>query len=865
MDYGYTFSIILSINNFTTFSFKTLDSIINNQSFNFKENVQLVILTSDDNVHINLSDYLDKFPENIIIVTNLESEFDYGCISDYVVGEYVLFLKNNLILSNGALTEVNNIFENNNSDVVFLLNKEFMDKEYYKDGTILLDLNEKNNLIPLNDSIYFINAKIFKDITKLYDTNDLWTIVIKSMDVKNIYAITSKSYYLIQYLESKKDKVLNSNLFHINKIKNFYLNLLDYSITKYGRIPQFIQEVFIYELSNLIEEFDIDSLNDDNKTFFSMKMNEIISKLDFNNILNYSFVDSRRKNFLLYLYNNQKILLENNDNKLDLMIRNHLVDNLNRHKIWLDLVDINDGVLNISGLLQSYFPNENISINLISQRNNKKKIFGSKLIDYTQDERKNISYLSTNWVYRYNFDFEILIEDIIGSMLFFEVNYDNNDIIFSYKPEVAFRIPASLSTSSIYQTTDEFILYFKDNSFKIQKNKYSLLLKLELSNLKKIFRDRSKGYLTAILLRIMYVLAYPFIKKRDIWLFNDRLSIADDNAICLYDYAIKKDDGINNYFIISGQSEDYTYLKKKYPNIVKFGSLKHKLLYLFADKLVYSFVNEDYSNPFHIRDNLEYKKLYSGLFSFKRYFLQHGVSLGDYSNSIKKYNMNLSLIDTSSIIEAESYKTSSYGFKEEIIQILGLPRYDKLDKSLTKKQIIFMPTWRSYLNHDESLFKYSKFYKTVSDLLNNQKLHKLLEENGYEFVFKPHPELYKYLDYFSLENVILSDESYQKLFNESSILITDYSSVAFDFAYLKKPVIYYQNSDDYHYKEGYFNFETMGFGEVVSNENELINKIEEYIVTESVMEDKYQDRVNKFFSYHDKENCKRVYSWIKNN
>ena len=147
MDYGYTFSIILSINNFTTFSFKTLDSIINNQSFNFKENVQLVILTSDDNVHINLSDYLDKFPENIIIVTNLESEFDYGCISDYVVGEYVLFLKNNLILSNGALTEVNNIFENNNSDVVFLLNKEFMDKEYYKDGAILFDLNEKNGTI----------------------------------------------------------------------------------------------------------------------------------------------------------------------------------------------------------------------------------------------------------------------------------------------------------------------------------------------------------------------------------------------------------------------------------------------------------------------------------------------------------------------------------------------------------------------------------------------------------------------------------------------------------------------------------------------------------------------------------------------
>ena len=59
------------------------------------------------------------------------------------------------------------------------------------------------------------------------------------------------------------------------------------------------------------------------------------------------------------------------------------------------------------------------------------------------------------------------------------------------------------------------------------------------------------------------------------------------------------------------------------------------------------------------------------------------------------------------------------------------------------------------------------------------------------------------------------DTSYQDLLNNSSVLLTDYSSVFFDFAYLKKPVIYYHpENDSYHYEGSYFDYETMGFGDV---------------------------------------------------
>ncbi len=73
------------------------------------------------------------------------------------------------------------------------------------------------------------------------------------------------------------------------------------------------------------------------------------------------------------------------------------------------------------------------------------------------------------------------------------------------------------------------------------------------------------------------------------------------------------------------------------------------------------------------------------------------------------------------------------------------------------------------------------------------------------------------------------------------MIITDYSSIAFDFAYLKKPVIYYHYAKDYHFdlEESYFDYKTMGFGEVVDNHEELIDLIMEYVENECEMKDQY--------------------------
>ena len=152
-------------------------------------------------------------------------------------------------------------------------------------------------------------------------------------------------------------------------------------------------------------------------------------------------------------------------------------------------------------------------------------------------------------------------------------------------------------------------------------------------------------------------------------------------------------------------------------------------------------------------------------------------------------------------------------------------------------------------------------------MINNKKLINYANDKGYEIVFKMHPRIAEYLNLFDKnENIIFDDVTkYHDIICDCALMITDYSSVAFDFAYLKKPVIYYQYGDDYHFdvETNYFDEEKSGFGEIIKDEDKLVEKVIEYIDNDCTMEDKFRDNVDAFFKYHDKNNSKKCYEWIK--
>lgn len=139
----------------------------------------------------------------------------------------------------------------------------------------------------------------------------------------------------------------------------------------------------------------------------------------------------------------------------------------------------------------------------------------------------------------------------------------------------------------------------------------------------------------------------------------------------------------------------------------------------------------------------------------------------------------------------------------------------------------------------------------------------------YKFLICFHPGMRDFESLFrfdktNIEVVDTSDYSFSKLINSSYLFITDYSSVAFDFAYLQKEVIYFQfDSTEFrekHFQEGYFDFQTDGFGPVFKRSDEIINYLAKGERCEIL---KYTNRESDFFTFHDLRNCERTFLKIK--
>ena len=505
------------------------------------------------------------------------------------------------------------------------------------------------------------------------------------------------------------------------------------------------------------------------------------------------------------------------------------------NKINIDFITLREGILNISGYLNS----DDAHLGVIFNVNGEDIIPDS--YDYPTRSDKKI----------FNFDFKIKVDN---KPLKIEIKTENNTY------PIRFRKFSNISDYSTYYVKEGKIVYF-DGLFNVCDYSYFKMFKFEVDNLFKIIKTHPAFFVQAIFFRILYLLLYPFMKNKEIWIIMDRKTMADDNAEHFFKYALNQDDGIIKFFSINQTSPDFKRLSKEYDNILPFESVKHRFYYTFASKIISSQGSEFYLNPFKNRNYYQT----AGISNVDFYFLQHGIIKDNMSSWLRKYDRNPNLIVSSTHLEYESLFDEGYFYDKNTIQLLGLPRYDNLNNKGLRKQIVIMPSWRNYLTNSDEVLN-SQYFKHFNSLINNKKLINEASNHGYDIIFKPHPELLDYLELFDTNTYVKIDfyKKYQEIFNESSLLITDYSSIFFDFSYLKKPLIYYQYGNDYHYDadNGYFNYENMGFGPVVKKEDDLIDKIIKYMKNDCIMEKVYKKRVDSFFKYHDHNNSKRCYDWI---
>lgn len=359
-----------------------------------------------------------------------------------------------------------------------------------------------------------------------------------------------------------------------------------------------------------------------------------------------------------------------------------------------------------------------------------------------------------------------------------------------------------------------------------------------------------------------YIPTYLYVlltqTKKQLWLICERSTDARDNGYVLFKWIRENHPEIKVIYAINRKSQDYNNVKDL-GTVIEYGSIKHYFYYFTASICCDTSWNICAPNIFTCllaRNILPPKS--------KRVFLQHGI-IKDYMPQGKKSKLKADIFVCGAYPEWE-YISKNFGYTNGEVKYLGLARYDRLNNCCNQLQILFMPTWRVNLK-DNIDFKSTKYYKTIISLLTSKSLNDFLKLNNIEFIYFIHPAIREYKRYFKhLENThikILNNEEYdmQKLICSANLLITDFSSIYFDFAYLGKPVVYYHfDYSDYrkeHYAEGYFSYEKDGFGPIVTDENMLIDKLLFFSKNGWKIDDKYLNRSKRFFPLRDTNNCLR--------
>lgn len=200
------------------------------------------------------------------------------------------------------------------------------------------------------------------------------------------------------------------------------------------------------------------------------------------------------------------------------------------------------------------------------------------------------------------------------------------------------------------------------------------------------------------------------------------------------------------------------------------------------------------------------------------------------------------------------------GFNEDDLYITGLPKYDRNKRNTNADKIVIMLTWRPWeYNMIRNDINNSPYYKLINKIIEAIPNH--LKE---KVILMPHPLVLEDIKQSQLSRYILKDFVYDDVLKTAKVLITDYSSIAYDSFYRGSNVIFYWEEKDYCMGEygGHLMLNNdNAFGPVCYDQEELTNTIEsQYSINQ---ERKYILRYEKIVEFKDGRNTERLIQLLK--
>lgn len=898
--YKYDFSVVMAVYNVDEYLREAIESLVH-QTIGFGR-IQLIMVDdgSTDGSGAICDEYKIKYPNNIIVVHKenggVSSARNAGL--EHATGRYWNFMDSDDKFAHDAFEKVFTFFikHENETDVVSVPMKYFDAWEgdhpqnaKFDLGKRVISLFEHPYITNLSAATSFIKDssvghKFFDEQLKIAeDAKFMLSILLDKMTI----GLVPDAVYWYRKRKGFSSAIQNSEKtpeYYITSLIHFSNWALNEAEEKYGFIPKFVQNEVMYDLQWKLKQSEVpdDILNDEEREEHKKLLLDTACRIDDEVILQQgSMSDALKTYVLMQKYGKRpslkKVLAGNNSND-DTGV--HSTDNLVGYELWMDdsylysasemrtvlefiRIDNNNTCI-VEGFHQVFGLNDKaVTPALIT---NGKVGVCEKITRKLKDEKclgKTISKA---------IGFRAFVPLSDKSLNLSTAIIVNGDIVQRNNISVGPFFPVAPVYSKAYALIGNRKITLENGSIMIcSKPNFIGRLVNETSFISEIWRKNLLGGRKAVCGRLFYHIVRPFIRKK-IWIISDRIMKADDNGEALFRYL--KDNnpiGVKPVFAISKNSKDHERISE-IGRCVDSLSFRHKLMHLICDASISSHADYQTFNPFMghhdaLRDLLQHQQFV---------FLQHGVTKDDLSNWLNRYNKNIAGFVTSASLEYESIISGEYDYTRGQVWLTGLPRFDRLYGD-EKKWVTIMPTWRKYLmgGFDSKTGKWtisgdfgkSTFFSFYKNLINSDRLLDYLDQHGYRLMFFPHPNIQPCIHYFEEDkrvNFLEVSTSYRDIYAFSNIVITDYSSAVFDFAYLRKPVIYCQFDKDvffsggHAYTKGYFDYEKDGFGEVTYDLEQTIDTIIDYVDNGCALKDKYRKRIDDFFAFNDRNNCKRV-------
>lgn len=424
---------------------------------------------------------------------------------------------------------------------------------------------------------------------------------------------------------------------------------------------------------------------------------------------------------------------------------------------------------------------------------------------------------------------------------------------------------------------DWMATWSKHNTLTLRKVTRFFHLKRELLYAASLYRGaQDKGVARrGLWLRLLYWLTKPYYEKKHIWVTFDKQYKAGDNGEYMYQYCRKNhSDQVEIYYTLRKEAPDYQRMvREDKKHILVYGTIRCQLISLMAEVLLATHANiAAQYNPAPTY-NVFTKDLQRG----GVVCIQHGLTIQKIAQYQNRVFDNTKLYCCASPYEIQNLSHPFYSYKPETLKLVGIARYDGL-KNRDQKIILITPSWRRNVvnssvanirkTHNNN-FKGSAYFRIYNSLINDETLIARAKACGYRIIYLLHPAMSAQIDDFDRNDYVelvpaTGDVSYEKILCESSLMVTDYSGVQFDFAYMRKPLIYYHPKElPPHYDEGGLIYSTMGFGPICTNHQEIVKALCDAMERGCKMEEEYVRRADDFFAYDDHNNCERIYSAIQ--